>query len=49
LRDVTREMHHAVIMVTHDQEMAMKADRVITLRDGRIESDRPTGLRPVTS
>ncbi len=46
LHDVTREMHRAVIMVTHDQEMAMKADRVITLRDGQIESDRPTGQRP---
>lgn len=40
LRDVTRETARAVIMVTHDQELAAQADRVIVLRDGRIESDR---------
>jgi lipoprotein-releasing system ATP-binding protein len=41
LRNITREMERTVIMVTHDHELAAKADRVITLRDGRIESDRP--------
>ena len=41
LRDITREMERTVIMVTHDHELAARADRVITLRDGCIESDGP--------
>lgn len=39
LREITRESKRTVIMVTHDRELAAKTDRVITLRDGRIESD----------
>jgi putative ABC transport system ATP-binding protein len=31
-----------VVMVTHEPDIAANAARVITLRDGRIESDRPT-------
>jgi putative ABC transport system ATP-binding protein len=29
-----------IILVTHDPRIASRADRLITLRDGRIESDR---------
>jgi putative ABC transport system ATP-binding protein len=29
-----------VIMVTHEQDIAAHADRVVVLRDGQIESDR---------
>jgi putative ABC transport system ATP-binding protein len=39
------ELHAAgqtVVMVTHEPDIAANAARVITLRDGRIESDRPT-------
>jgi len=39
LRDLTRESRRTVILVTHDRELAARTDRVITLRDGRIESD----------
>jgi putative ABC transport system ATP-binding protein len=31
-----------VVMVTHEPDIAAHAARVITLRDGRVESDRPT-------
>jgi putative ABC transport system ATP-binding protein len=31
-----------VVMVTHEPDIAANAARVITLRDGRIEGDRPT-------
>jgi predicted ABC-type transport system involved in lysophospholipase L1 biosynthesis ATPase subunit len=27
------------VIITHEDEVAARADRVITLRDGRIESD----------
>jgi putative ABC transport system ATP-binding protein len=39
------DLHSAgqtVVMVTHEPDIAANAARVITLRDGRIESDRPT-------
>ncbi len=39
------ELHAAgqtVLMVTHEPDIAACAARVVTLRDGRIESDRPT-------
>ena len=39
-----REIHargNTVIVVTHEEEIADRSDRVIRLRDGRIESDRP--------
>jgi ABC-type lipoprotein export system ATPase subunit len=38
LRALTREAGKAVIMVTHDHELAQRADRIITLKDGRIAS-----------
>ena len=34
---ITRELKVATVMVTHDREFAEDADRVITLRDGRVE------------
>ena len=32
-----------IIMVTHDEDVASHAKRIVRLRDGRIVSDRPTG------
>ena len=37
---VTRELSVATVMVTHDHEFAEDADRVVTLRDGRVQADR---------
>jgi len=42
---VFSELHasgQTVIMVTHEADIAARAARIITLRDGRIESDRST-------
>jgi putative ABC transport system ATP-binding protein len=42
---VFAELHRSgqtVVMVTHEPDIAAHAARVITLRDGRIESDRAT-------
>jgi macrolide transport system ATP-binding/permease protein len=39
LRALNRERGVTVVMVTHEPEMAAFADRVITMRDGRIVSD----------
>jgi putative ABC transport system ATP-binding protein len=40
LLTLNREEGTTLVLVTHDPEIASHADRVITLRDGLIESDR---------
>jgi putative ABC transport system ATP-binding protein len=39
LRDLAREGHHTVLLVTHNSAIARMADRVIRLQSGRIASD----------
>jgi putative ABC transport system ATP-binding protein len=39
-----RERGITVIVVTHDKDVARRADRVISIKDGRIESDVATHL-----
>ena len=36
-----RSLGQTILLVTHDETLAAQADRVITLSDGRIVSDRP--------
>jgi putative ABC transport system ATP-binding protein len=43
LRQAVDEFDQTVIMVTHDPEAASYADRLLTLRDGRIVSDAAPG------
>src|SRR5262245_49328681 len=43
LRQAVDEFHQTVIMVTHDPDAAAHADRLITLRDGRIVHDAVPG------
>jgi len=40
LLGLNRDHGSTLILVTHDQSLAAPADRLITLRDGRIESDQ---------
>jgi putative ABC transport system ATP-binding protein len=40
---------NTVILVTHEEEVAAHAQRVIRLRDGLIESDRPQTPRPASA
>ena len=40
LQKANRELGQTVIMVTHDMDIARKADRIIEIEDGRIASDR---------
>jgi len=41
LRQVSRQVHQTVVMVTHDAEIARAADRVLHLRDGRLAKQPP--------
>ncbi|MGN0557697.1 MAG: ABC transporter ATP-binding protein [Acutalibacteraceae bacterium] len=39
LRHFNREYNQTVIMITHDEKIALSADRVIAIEDGRITRD----------
>ncbi|MCB2307394.1 ABC transporter ATP-binding protein [Clostridium estertheticum] len=39
LRVSNKEYHQTMILITHDEKIALLADRVITIEDGRIVSD----------
>jgi putative ABC transport system ATP-binding protein len=39
LTGVCRERRLTVVLVTHDPQAAAYADRVLTLRDGRLQDD----------
>ena len=43
LRLCHQNLGKTILLVTHDETLAAQADRVITLSDGRIVSDRPRG------
>ncbi|MFQ2274417.1 MacB family efflux pump subunit [Aeromonas hydrophila] len=50
---ILKELHaqgHTIILVTHDMEVANHADRIITLKDGRVQEDsgRKPAAVPVT-
>jgi putative ABC transport system ATP-binding protein len=39
LRKFNKENKQTVIIITHDERIALSADRVITIEDGRITRD----------
>jgi putative ABC transport system ATP-binding protein len=44
--DLLGELHAeglTIVLVTHDPTVAARADRLLTVRDGRIVSDEPLG------
>ena len=43
LRRVARERSSAVLVVTHDEKIFDRFDRMVSLREGMIEADRRTG------
>ena len=43
LLGLNRDQGSTLILVTHDQTLASHAERIITLRDGRVESDSLKG------
>ena len=45
IRDFARENNETIILVSHDPEMAAYADRIVTLVDGKIISERTGGQK----
>jgi putative ABC transport system ATP-binding protein len=43
LRRIAAEQEAAIIVVTHDEMILDRFDRIFRLRDGRLESDTPAG------
>ena len=44
-----RALDQTIVLVTHDDNMAAYADRVVTLLDGRIIDDRPVAAVPAST
>lgn len=38
-----RNLNQTIILITHDEKVALEADRIITIEDGRIIADRKRG------
>jgi putative ABC transport system ATP-binding protein len=49
LQSLHRDYGTTLVLVTHDQSIASSMERVISLRDGRIESDNLTDPDPRVS
>ncbi len=43
LVELNRSEGTTLVLVTHNRELAVRADRLVTLHDGRIASDEPLG------
>jgi putative ABC transport system ATP-binding protein len=48
LLDLHRKHGATLVLVTHDHHLASRMDRIITLRDGRVVSDRLNSETPLT-
>ena len=38
-----RNLQQTILLITHDEKIALEADRIVTMEDGRIVSDRKRG------
>jgi lipoprotein-releasing system ATP-binding protein len=47
MRSLSRQSGTTFVMVTHDEDFALEADRIINIRDGRIEDAPKKALRAV--
>ena len=38
-----RNLNQTILLITHDEKVALMADRIVTIEDGRIVSDQKVG------
>jgi len=38
---LNKEQHHTIVLITHEHDVALHADRIIQIRDGQIIEDKP--------
>lgn len=38
-----KNLNQTILLITHDEKVALETERVVTLEDGRIISDRKRG------
>ena len=43
MRASNRQLGQTLVVITHDEDVALMADRVIAIEDGRIQSDERRG------
>ena len=43
LKLFNRNLKQTILLITHDEKVALEADRIVTIEDGRIISDRKRG------
>jgi putative ABC transport system ATP-binding protein len=46
---LNRERAMTILLVTHEPDVARRARRIVTFRDGRIVSDEPVGSGPISA
>ena len=42
---LNREKKHTIVLITHEREIAEYADRIIYIKDGKVESDTKNGTK----
>lgn len=42
-----RNLEQTILLITHDEKVALEAERIITVEDGRIISDERKGVKPL--
>lgn len=48
-QQLNRKQGHTIILITHEEYVAEHADRIITLKDGKIQSDRKNERQRTTN
>ena len=43
LRSSNKDLHQTLVVITHDEDVALMAPRVIAIEDGRVVSDERRG------
>lgn len=43
LKMSNRNLNQTILLITHDERVALEADRIVTMEDGRITDDRERG------